>query len=147
MAFESNLRTVLRSYDTWEAKALKAIGYFIEGQAKLRCPVSKNIDKRTGVGGNLRSSIGHKVNERKHAVYLGTNTEYAIFVEKGTGPHIIRPKNARVLAWNDKSGAHFARRVNHPGTKAQPFLTPAVEENKKKIAIIVDRVRFGKGPL
>jgi hypothetical protein len=64
---------------------------------------------------------------------------YARAVEYGTRPHVIVPRYAKVLAWggsrrlsgNLRSGAkatNFARRVNHPGTKAKPYLRPAAEE-------------------
>lgn len=49
---------------------------------------------------------------------------YALFVHDGTGPHVIRPRNARVLAWTSRGSgdASFAREVNHPGTKPQRWL-------------------------
>ena len=40
----------------------------------------------------------------------------ASFVEYGTKPHIIRPKNARALRWVGESGPIFAASVRHPGT-------------------------------
>jgi hypothetical protein len=60
---------------------------------------------------------------------------YAPPVEFGAKPHIIRPKNAKVLAWGGprrltgrlaKGGkpTHFAKVVHHPGNKAQPHLMP-----------------------
>ncbi len=73
-------------------------------------------------------------------------TPYAAAVEFGTKPHIIRPRNAKVLAWGGTrrlSGAlakgsratHFARVVRHPGTRAQPYLIPSV---RKAIADVKD---------
>jgi len=66
----------------------------------------------------------------------------AVFLEFGTKAHDIVPRRARVLAWpasaasrrlsgSARSGAKdliFARRVHHPGTKADPFLVPAGED-------------------
>lgn len=55
-------------------------------------------------------------------------TEYAMFVHEGTKPHVILPKNAKVLTWKPRGGAQvFARKVNHPGTKAQPWLARSAE--------------------
>jgi len=64
---------------------------------------------------------------------------YAAAVELGTKPHIILPKRAKALAWGGartlagrvRSGGrptHFARKVRHPGTRAQPFLVPGLEK-------------------
>lgn len=54
--------------------------------------------------GNLRGSMDKKVDTGNKSVSIGTNVEYSIFVEKGT---------------------RFQ--------KSQPYLAPAVEENKKRI--------------
>lgn len=50
----------------------------------------------------------------------------ALFIEKGTRPHIIRPKENKVLRFFTGGGPVFAREVKHPGTKADPFLEPAI---------------------
>lgn len=46
---------------------------------------------------------------------------YAPYVEFGTAPHVIRTVRARVLA-NKDTGQVFGPVVNHPGTKANPFM-------------------------
>jgi hypothetical protein len=46
---------------------------------------------------------------------------YAPFVEFGTGPHVIKAVNKRVLA-NVQTGQVFGPIVHHPGTKANPFM-------------------------
>jgi hypothetical protein len=62
---------------------------------------------------------------------------YAAAVEFGTRPHVIVPRKARVLAWGGartlggrlRAGAtatSFAARVNHPGSKAHPYLRPGL---------------------
>jgi len=45
---------------------------------------------------------------------------YAPYVEFGTKPHVILPKEKMALYW--PGAAHPVARVNHPGTKANPFL-------------------------
>ena len=72
-------------------RALEEIGLAAEGHAKRACPVDT---------GNLRNSIAHAVEPSEDAVYVGTNVEYAPYVEMGT------------------------RR-----TAAQPFLRPAATEH------------------
>ena len=49
---------------------------------------------------------------------------YAKYVHGGTKAHIIRPKNKKALA-NTKAGLFFGKKVNHPGTKANPYLLNA----------------------
>jgi hypothetical protein len=45
---------------------------------------------------------------------------YAPFVEFGTKPHTILPKNAEALYW--PGADHPVKRVNHPGTKPNAFM-------------------------
>ena len=57
---------------------------------------------------------------------------YAIFIELGTKAHIIRPKNKKALFW--KGASHPVKEVKHPGTKPNPVLTRAAEEEYPKLA-------------
>ncbi|MGE4517307.1 MAG: HK97 gp10 family phage protein [Arcobacteraceae bacterium] len=50
-------------------------------------------------------------------------TPYARFVHDGTEPHEIRPKNKKAL----KTPFGVRKKVNHPGTKANPYLQKAVD--------------------
>ena len=82
-------------------RALEEIGLAAEGYAKRACPVDT---------GNLRNSITHAVEPGEDAVYVGTNVEYAPYVEMGT------------------------RR-----TAAQPFLRPAATEHGSTYRSILKR--------
>jgi len=97
--FKSYRNEVAKKIAEKKEKALEAVGVFIEGEAKLRCPV---------ISGNLKGSITHKVELRDEKVIIGTPVEYAIYVEKGT---------------------------SH--SEKQPYLTPAAEENLKRIENLV----------
>lgn len=61
--------------------ALEAIGLQAVSYAKT------NLEKepRRVDTGNLRNSLTHQVKTNENAVYVGTNTEYAAYVEYGTG--------------------------------------------------------------
>ena len=60
-------------------------------------------------------------------IRLGNRSRVAVWVEQGTVPHIIVPRKARVLAFRVDGGPLiFARRVNHPGTRAYRVLERAV---------------------
>lgn len=80
--------------------ALEAVGGEAEGDVKLRTPVDT---------GRLRNSITHQL-EGDDAVVIGTNVEYAAYVEYGTR-----------------------------NTKAQPYLKPGIEDNLDKYQEIVER--------
>lgn len=63
-----------------KAMALEAIGLAAEGYAKEECPVDT---------GRLRSSISHAKDD--DAAYIGTNVEYAPYIELGTSRMKPRP--------------------------------------------------------
>ena len=63
-------------------RALEEIGLAAEGYAKRACPVDT---------GNLRNSITHAVASSEDAVYVGTNVEYAPYVELGTSKMQAQP--------------------------------------------------------
>lgn len=62
--------------------ALTAIGLTAESYAKELCPVDT---------GRLRNSITNVVELGENAVYIGTNVEYAAYVELGTSRMGARP--------------------------------------------------------
>lgn len=66
---------------------------------------------------------------------------YAHLVEFGTAAHMIHAYPGKVLKVGDKGFAYFVR---NPGTKAHPFLRPAMDENKFT-AIVNIRERLAKG--
>jgi len=64
-------------------------------------------------------------------VIIGPNlliAPYAPYVDQGTKPHEIKPKRVGgVLVFTVNGQKVFARKVHHPGTKAQPFVLPAFQ--------------------
>jgi HK97 gp10 family phage protein len=75
--------------------------------------------------GRLRQSIQVRISGMN--VIIGPDTEYAEFVEFGTGPHEIKPKTKKALAFLVGGKTVVVRSAKHPGTKAQPFVRPAFE--------------------
>jgi HK97 gp10 family phage protein len=79
--------------------------------------------------GNLRRSLHITVNPGQ--VIIGPNetqAPYAGYVESGTKAHEIRPrKPGGVLVFTVGGVKVFAKKVHHPGTRAQPYVRPAFE--------------------
>ena len=76
--------------------------------------------------GELRDSLGVEVQGDR--VIVGPKAAHAPFVEFDTKPHVIEPKKpGGVLAFKVGGTTVFAKRVNHPGTTAQPFVRPAYD--------------------
>ena len=105
-------------------KAVKKSAFNIESQAKRNLASNKSV-----VTGHLRRSIATKMGDLEATIHT-SNVKYAVIVEKGSRPHIIRPKNKKALYW--KGAKRPVKLVNHPGSKAKPYLEPAFESEKDK---------------
>ena len=79
--------------------ALEKVGLMAERNAKIACPVDT---------GRLRNSISHT--HDKNTSYVGTNVEYAPYVEMGT-----------------------------TNTRAQPYLKPAIADHIQEYKGIVEQ--------
>ncbi len=75
---------------------------------------------------NLVNSITSYVTDGGRTGVLKATAPYALFVHEGTAPHVILPKDKKALAW--PGGAHPVKKVNHPGTKANPFFIRAMDK-------------------
>lgn len=96
----SNRDLIEQATDEAIARALEAIGFQAEGYAKMLCPVDT---------GRLRNSITHTYDASERKAYIGTNVEYAPYVEFGTSK-----------------------------TYAQPFIEPAVVNNADEYKSIAE---------
>lgn len=139
----AELAAILTGPNSTLGRDLVRRGRQVEREAVRLCPVNT---------GNLRSSITTEFRQQgdRLQVRVGTNVDYALPVHEGSRPHVIRPrsKKALVFVWpgapsavaaavprsrrrvsrQGKSGPLVAfRYVNHPGTKARPFLRLALE--------------------
>ncbi|MGL4801478.1 MAG: hypothetical protein ACRC18_04360 [Cetobacterium sp.] len=75
--------------------------------------------------GHLRRGITSNISKNEGIVHT-SNIVYSMGVEKGTKPHTIKAKNGKYLYW--KGARHPVKQVNHPGSKAKPYLIPAFEK-------------------
>lgn len=125
MKFVDNSAAVKRELERAAIRGLIKAAMLVEAQAVLLVPVSTS---------RLRGSIGYKVNESELVAYVGTNCEYAIYVEFGTG-EFEENGNGRKGGWvyKDPSGEWFFTW----GMEPQPYLRPAFRKNQKAIRDIL----------
>lgn len=79
---QDNTKAVVDGISSAIGVALEKVGLVCEGYAQQLCPVDT---------GNLRGSITHQVAKSEKAVYVGTNVEYAPYVELGTSRQQAQP--------------------------------------------------------
>lgn len=104
------------------ARALEKAGLKAEGYAKKLCPVGT---------GRLRNSIEHKVTD--DSVYIGSNVEYAPYVELGTGIHY---PGGRRTPWMYEDAKGIWHKTS--GSKAQPYLKPSVADHAAEYRGIIE---------
>ena len=103
-------------------KVVKNSAFNIEKNAKSNLTENKSV-----ATGHLRRGISTDIKGLEATIHT-SNIKYAPMVEYGTRAHVIKPKNKKVLYW--KGAAHPVKKVNHPGSKAKPYLIPAFNQEK-----------------
>ena len=128
--FTDNSKEVIEAMQQAAVRALEKCGMTAEGYAKKLCPVDT---------GNLRNSITHQVDEAEPAAYVGTNSEYGVYVEMGTGKYVSGGRPTPWVYQDEKGNWHRTH-----GQKAQPYLKPAVSDHANTYRkIIEDEMKNG----
>lgn len=111
----------------------------IESAMGTACALVERSAKQTAPKdtGALRNSITSRVEKNSDNIkgIVFTPLEYAPYVEYGTG--LFAEKGGRKTPWkyeDDKGNWHKTN-----GQRPQPFLRPALSQNRKKIIEIIER--------
>lgn len=107
-------------------RQVKRITEEVADDARAHCPVDS---------GDLVSTIRTRYPGRLHGQVvvggrgpLAVDVDYWAAVEYGTAPHWITSRGEWSLRSDE--GEYFGHRVWHPGTKAQPFMRPAIYKRR-----------------
>jgi len=131
------LQALLESESGPVARDLMVRGERVKTKAKQLVGVSKPDPvprKKPHRPGTLRDRIVKRMSIKsgKLVVEVGADVPYAFFHHEGTVAHIIRAKNSPYLVfyWSRVDRVVAFKSVNHPGTKANKFLTNALPAAK-----------------
>lgn len=119
-------------YETDLVEPLTKACLLVENEAKIKCPVDT---------GQLRQSITHQV--EGNTGVIGTNVEYAPYVEYGTGKYASGPYEGkgRQTPWafiDPKTGDLIWTAGQKPANNGKGFLEPALLENEEKILKLIE---------
>ena len=133
--FTDNSDQALNELERVKARILSTIGMKAERYAKKLCPVgtTESTGKKGYRGGTLRNSINFRVNVTTDTLEVGSNVEYAPYVELGTGPHFVPPPE-----W-ERFEAEKGKGVGKAYVKPRPFIRPAIEEHRDEYKKIAER--------
>jgi HK97 gp10 family phage protein len=120
-------------------KGMRRIVETMAASARRRAPVDRGV---------LRASITTQVLQKpgqtllEATVRTGNQAPYATDVEYGTPPHWIQDISglkgwARRVLGSERAAYAVRHSIAKHGTKAQPFMRPALEETKPQIPIIM----------
>ena len=104
-------------------KALPDIARRFWNELVLVCPVDK---------GFLKNSIKVKVIDGVLVVWMN---ETGKWVEFGTPPHVITPKDKKALKFKGEDGDIIVKKVRHPGTRPNPFIRNTIQNKLRNIII------------
>lgn len=130
---DDNTDQVINEMERAKLRALTIIGMNAEKYAKARCPVgtSESTGKKGYRGGTLRNSITHEATSEQ--VTIGSNVEYAPYVELGTGPYFQAPPEWEEFDVPTPSG------VGHAYVRPRPYLRPAIEDHLSEYQSIIEQ--------
>ena len=103
-----------------------SITYAVSGDSPA---ISSYKADKSDARGSYSGSVGDK---KEKAVYVGSNVEYAPFIELGTGR---RTKGGRQSKWSYKSDDGVKSTT---GGMAQPFLRPAISDHSGEYQRIIE---------
>ena len=136
-----NLKLINKELQEVEKQTLIGFRESVENTVEeIYRDILKNIPYKTGA---LKRSVNIIYKKQGQEATIEATAKHASFVEYGTRAHIIRPKSKKALAFNSGNKMTFAKKVNHPGTKARPFMEPAFNRNAPEFIKRLENVLNG----
>lgn len=127
---EADLKNIIKTLKDVEVKTTTGFRTALKQTAEDMAKDAKNNVRRSSYKtGALHRSINTVYEKQGTQAIIQATANHASFVENGTRAHTIKPKNAKVLAFNSGNKMVFTKNVKHPGTKAKPFMEPAFNKN------------------
>jgi len=102
-------------------KAMPNIARRIQNELIMVAPVDT---------GRLRNSIKVIPSSEGITIWMA---DYGMFVEFGTPPHVIKPKSKQALKFKSGNKVVFAKKVQHPGSRPNPFIRNTIQNKLRNI--------------
>jgi len=113
-------------------KIVTEVAFATHAEVASNTPVAETVVgdewQPTRTGGRLKNSIVIE-KDQDGSWIIGSNLKYCEYVEIGTLPHLIKPKDKKALYW---VGAGTPKKlVHHPGTEGRAmFLNGAIKAER-----------------
>lgn len=138
------LDRIQQNYSRSREMILGALNRTLRQTGALMTPALKaNTPRRTGkLANSTRFQIKGTAEDQVLEIRQGARTQqgvlYRPFVTQGTRPHEIRPVTAKALRFVVNGRTVFAKKVNHPGTKPNPYHVRTLNEQMPNVRRILN---------
>lgn len=120
---EAGFRETFQSRNSDVGRDLSARATRVQRGARRQVGVKTGLLRRSIVKHWVDNGAG-TANRGDLVIRVGSPLNYALLHHTGTRPHVIRPRPPhRALRFVVDGRVVFATKVNHPGTKPNPYLT------------------------
>ncbi len=102
----------------------RAVGHTVAVATQKARSEHRWQDRTGATRASIEPSVDDTAKGASGEITAGAN---AARLNDGTAPHVIEARNAQALRFSVGGQTRFARRVNHPGTKPDPFLDAAAD--------------------
>lgn len=92
-------------------RGARGVGYAAMQVGVKTGTLQRSLKYRVGMGGGVPQ------------VLIGSDDEIAYLHHEGSRPHQIKPRYAKTLRFMQNGRIRFAKRVYHPGTRPNRYLT------------------------
>jgi hypothetical protein len=93
--------------------------------------------RHSKTGALFRSLYNRSIPKGREVGHDPQMAPHALFVNFGTKPHKIHPKNKKALRWAGGGAFHFAKFVSHPGYRGDNYMQAAADAAVVQFAAIV----------
>ena len=102
--------------------------------------------KPGGSGALFQSLYNRSIPKGREVGHDPQRAPHALFVNLGTRPHEIRPKNKKALRWAGGGLFHFAKVVKHPGYRGDAYMIEAATLAVREFRAIIDQAMKDAAP-
>jgi hypothetical protein len=121
-----------------------------QGSARLwRPPAPATLAAGGGGGGSLLGTFRAEVqrDSRGDRVAVHSRSREALWFQKGTPPHPIRPRERQFVVFQTDRGLIFSRQVDHPGQPRRRLVPPRPLAREMAVEIVAEGVQAATQPL
>ena len=129
----------LTALDALEDFGCSRLASRITDLKRLGVPVASRMVQRRNRYGRLCRVAEYMVNDGEKAAYVGTNSEYGVYVECGTGIYYPGGRQTPWVYKDEKGDWHLTH-----GQRAKPFSKTAVAEHGEQYKKIIEAELKGK---